>query len=329
MLSPDHLMWTRICAGIALFLVANFAYALWKARRGSASSKSWPTVPGAITASAVKVPRALTSDEDTDCSVEIRYSYRVGAKDYEGKRIHSGRDAMTTRLIAEEVTAKYPVGSHVDVHYRPDRPGTAVLEPRDTANLAALIAFLVVFSCIAGVLIVHSIAGKVIYLHEGGVPLFAFLLPLAAITVGVGGVYDFLRMRRTLSESARWPQAAGTITTSDVVAFQDTERDSDDRERSVTKYRAAIRFAYQVGAREFHSSRWSWGWTAIYGTPEGAQKIVDAHPKGKAVPVFYDPKQPESAVLEPANRQGTLAPLIFGLVFGLTGALMFWAFTEF
>jgi hypothetical protein len=34
------------------------------------------------------------------------------------------------------------------------------------------------------------------------------------------------------------------------------------------------------------------------------------------------------AVLEPANRDGAAAPLVFGLVFGLAGTLFMWLMTH-
>ncbi|MFI5014415.1 MAG: DUF3592 domain-containing protein [Hyphomicrobiales bacterium] len=327
MLSATALLWTRISAGIASFFVANLAYAVWKARRQASSSRHWPTVQGDIIASEAKVPKTHTSDDDTDCSVAIRYRYRVGAKDYEGSNIHAGPSPDTTRRSAEELAAKYPVGSRVEVHYRPDRPATAVLEPKDTGNFVALVVFLVVFCCIAVVLIAHSIAGKVLLLREGGVPLFAFLLPLACIAIAVGGVFAFVQMRKRLHESALWPTTAGTITSSAVTQEESTSRDDEGRETTATKYRADIRFAYKVGGREFHSSQWKWGWTSLYADSMGAQAIVAAHPQGRSVRVYYDPKEPETAVLEPGNKQGTLAPLVVSLVFGGGGALIFWAFT--
>ena len=146
MLSDSALLWTRICALGTLLIAANLAYALWKARRQDSWAAQWLIVPGAIIACAVTVPRVHTSDDETDCSFNVRYRYRVGGKEYEGSHIHVRRDALTTRLLAEETAARYPVGSRVDVHYRPDHPATAVLEPKDPGSRLALIVFLAIFA---------------------------------------------------------------------------------------------------------------------------------------------------------------------------------------
>jgi hypothetical protein len=53
-----------------------------------------------------------------------------------------------------------------------------------------------------------------------------------------------------------------------------------------------------------------------------------AYPVGKSVQVFYDPNEPATAVLEPANPQGTFVQLVFSFVFGAGGLLMFWVFSK-
>ena len=328
MLSDNALLWTRISAVAAVVIAANLIYALWKARRQAAAMTQWQTVPGEIIACEVSVPRVHTSEEDSDCSVNLRYRFRVGPRDYEGSHIHASREAMTTRMLAEETAAKYPPGCRVDVHYRPDHPATAVLETKDERSLTALIVFLAVFVWIAAVLVAHSIAGKVVLLREGGVPMFALFLPFGCTVLGALGLRLYLQTRAKLQSSARWPTAPGTITDSAVEQSQSIEKDDRGRETVNTEYRVDIRFSYKVGGREFHSSNWKWGWTKIYRDPEEPNAIVAAHPVGKSVQVFYDPNEPATAVLEPSNPQGTFVQLVFSLVFGLGGLLMFWAFTK-
>jgi hypothetical protein len=328
MLSDSALLWTRICALGTLLIAANLAYALWKARRQDSAAAQWLIVPGAIIACAVTAPRVHTSDDEADCSVNVRYRYRVGSKDYEGSHIHVRRDALTTRLVAEETAARYPLGSRVDVHYRPNHPATAVLEPKDPASRLALIVFLAIFAWAAGVLTAHSILGRVLLLREGGVPVFALFLPIGCVAIGLLGLRLYWQTRRKLQASGNWPTAAGTITESEVVEALNRETDDRGHETVSTEYRVGIRFSYKVAGREFHSGNWKWGWTAIHGSPEKPAAIVAAYPVGKSVLVFYDPTEPATAVLEPGNRQGSLVQLVFSLVFGLGGLLMLWASTK-
>jgi hypothetical protein len=137
----------------------------------------------------------------------------------------------------------------------------------------------------------------------------------------------FLQTLHKLQSSANWPTAAGTVTNSEVIESENTETDDKGRQTTNTEYRVDIRFSYKVDGREFHSSNWKWGWTAIYRDPGKPQAIVAAHPAGKTVQVFYDPNDPATAVLEPANRQGTFVQLFVSMVFGLGGLFTFWVFT--
>ena len=113
-----------------------------------------------------------------------------------------------------------------------------------------------------------------------------------------------------------------------IASNRNTETDDRGRETVTTEYRVDIRFSYRVDGREFHSGNWKWGWTAIYGDRAKPQAIVAAHPVGKSVQVFYNRNEPATAVLEPANRQGTFVQLVFSAVFGVGGLLLFWAFTK-
>jgi Protein of unknown function (DUF3592) len=229
MLSANALLWTRVGALVALIIVANLLYALWKARRQASSIQQWLIVPGEIIACEVTAPKAHSSDDE---------------------------------------------------------------------------------------------------LRDGGVPLFALMLPIGCTVIGILGLRNYLQTRRKLQLSAKWPTAAGTIMDSEVVESQNKETDDKGRETVNTEYRVDIRFSYKVGSREFHSSNWKWGWTAIYADREKPEAIVAAYPVGKSVQVFYDPNEPATAVLEPPNPQGTFVQLVFSLVFGAGGLLMFWVFSK-
>jgi hypothetical protein len=128
------------------------------------------------------------------------------------------------------------------------------------------------------------------------------------------------------------PIAPGMITTSAIVEekIEDKDKTDDDNtpglkqhtQRFTLRYRVDLLFAYQVGQRDYIGTTWAWGWTAHYGRREMAEKVISQYSKGQKVAVYYDPAQPDIAVLEPANRQGSLAPLVFGAVFAVGGAIM-------
>lgn len=93
----------------------------------SATSKSWPSVPGTITRSEVKVWK---SDGNTHYSPDIAYSYTVEGKKYSSGKITVGDGALDNNVSkAKRLKAEYPVDKEVDVYYDPDLPESAVLQP--------------------------------------------------------------------------------------------------------------------------------------------------------------------------------------------------------
>lgn len=325
MLSASHLLWTRIGAGICLFMVANQIYALWKMRNQVAAGKFWSRTSGKIITSTLSQPDVPRKGDETDTTVDIHYQYQVGGKSFEGKRIKFRGQGGMAQFAAEQLVAKYPVGAAVEVYYDPKAPTHSALEPRNKGNATPHIVFLIVFTIFSAVLIAHSVAGKVLT-NANGVPLFAFTLPLFAIMVGIGAFVQYFMLRRQGAASMKWPTVSGKVTRVSVVAEERQEDGDDGRNRITTVYRPDVQYSYAVGGREFHSSAWKWGWTALYPDEESAKAPAAKYTAGANVPVFYNPEIPEQAILEPGNKDGTAAQIVFGAMFALTGAGMFWVF---
>jgi hypothetical protein len=163
-----------------------------------------------------------------------------------------------------------------------------------------------VFGFIAAILTAHSIAGHVLY-TSNGVPLFVFPLPILALLGAVFSVVAFVRGRRLASASMRWPTVAGIITTSGVIEEAIEDKSNDDKSfiRKIYRYQVDLRYAYQVGKRDFVGTTANWAGTAIYGLRELPEKAAGHYRPGQPVTVYYDPEQPGNAVLEPDNRQGS------------------------
>lgn len=322
MLDAHHLLWTQIAAGVCLLLFAGMLYNLLRLRGQMQAASQWDKVEGVITVSRVEQPPAHVSDDLNDATPIVRYRYRTGGQEFEGDQIAIGGVPMMTRVLAAKLIARYPVGAHVDVHIDPNDPKNALLEPAAQGNLAALVAITVVFGFAAAILVAHSIAGHVLYTANGA-PLFVFAFPALAILGAILAVVSFVRGRRLAGASARWPTASGTITTSDVIeeAIEDTSNDDKSIIRIIRRYQVDLRYAYQVGKRDFVGTMGNWGWTEIYGLREVAEKAASQYSQGQRVTVYYDPEQPGNAVLEPDNRKGSLAPLIFAAICATFGAV--------
>jgi hypothetical protein len=323
MLDAHQLLWTQIAAGVCLLIFAGMLFNLFRTRSQMQAAGEWDKVEGVITVSMVDQPAAHVSDDLNDATPIIRYRYRTGGQDFEGDRIAVGGQPMMTRVLAGKLIARYPVGARVDVHVDPNDPKNALLEPAQQGNLAARLAFTIVFGLIAAVLAAHSIAGHVLYTGNG-VPLFAFALPILALLGAVFGVAAFIRGRRLAAASARWPTVAGIVTTSGVIEEVIEDKSNDDKSfiRKIHRYQVDLRYAYQVGKRDFVGTAAGWGWTAIYGLRDVAEKAASRYQLGQPVTVYYDPEQPGNAVLEPDNRQGSLAPLIAAAICAVAGGAL-------
>jgi hypothetical protein len=327
MLDPTQLFWTQIAAGVSLLLFALMLFGLVRLRSRIKESQDWLKANGEITVSEVRLPSTHTSDDQVDAGVVVRYRYGVGVQTFESECIKFGGPASMLRAHAEALAAKYPVGAKVDVHYDPQSPKDAVLEPKQQSGVVTQLVFTLVFGVIGAVLAVHAIAGKVLY-TDNGVPLFAFALPGIALIVAIAGVVSFVNGREGARLRARWPTTPGMITTSDVVEETIENKGDDDKDivRITRRYRTDLRYAYRVGQREYVGTNRLWAWTAIYGLQDQAEKAISAYPQGKSVTVYYDPARPDVAVLEPDNREGSLAPLVFGGIFAVAGALLLYFF---
>ncbi|WP_035655521.1 DUF3592 domain-containing protein [Bradyrhizobium sp. STM 3809] len=327
MLTASALLWTRIAAGIFGFLALNAGYGVWLQRRKTSGGRNWPVVEGEVVTSEVLVAATHWSADDTDAKPDIRYRYEVLGKSYEGHRIRFASPGGVTRLQADELTGKYPKGARVRVFYDPKRPSQSVLEPANISGTAALIAPFVVLLAVTAVLVAHALAGKVLT-TEAGVPLFAFLMPFALFGFGAVALASYWKLRQERLASRSWPTTPGKITRSGVTV-EITRRENDrGREVEEERFRVAIEYGYAVGARSFHSTHWNWGWTALYSDRASAEAVAAKYPINSDVTVFYDPAQPETAVLDPANKSGAAAPLWVGIVLVAIGALFLFVFTH-
>lgn len=91
-------------------------------------------------------------------------------------------------------------------------------------------------------------------------------------------------------QSRSWPNAPGTITVSKVVEFHDTEEG--------TTYSPYVAYSYSVRGRAFQGTRVAFGAGASSASSSGPGREIARYPVGAQVRVYYDPRYPESAVLQ-------------------------------
>jgi len=135
-----------------------------------------------------------------------------------------------------------------------------------------------------------------------GVALFAFL----ALS-GICGGWGILNLKHAVC-SRGWPQAKGEILSS--------ELKGQSRGKDRTRYYTRILYRYTVNNTDYESGKVGFH-DAMSTDRKYVKGIVERYPKGKEVTVFYHPKKPGLAVLEPGLTVtiGILGPFIFGIAF--------------
>ncbi len=146
MLSP----WVAIVALVGLGLILQALYLGWQRHR----SRSWPQVTGYVSEAWIREETQTRGADDTEWRTsywpEIRYTYQVAGKTYTGTQIQlGGAEGLAHRRDAEAVLAAYPPGAMVTVHYDPQRPDIAVLEPGKATALGARAALGLLFLGVA------------------------------------------------------------------------------------------------------------------------------------------------------------------------------------
>jgi hypothetical protein len=328
MLSPSGLFWTQFAAAIGWLIVGSQLYHLWKIRMNVAASRTWAVVRGVVTASTIEVPDTHTTDDRHDTRAIIHYRYNVGGKDYEGSRVQFGDEILMRRLDAEAMVRKYPVGLRTDVHFEPSNPANAALCAKAGKGVIATVIFFIVFAAITGVLTAHAIAGKMLMMPSG-LPYFALLLPLSALALAAACVYGYFVQRRKARESLEWPSVEGEILAAEVDTETVREEDNNGKSRTVTRYRADVRFAYRIGDHDYISDTLtSDGMPDVHASSRDADETASRYRVGQKVTVHYDPKKPNAGILERGNTDVATALLAVGAFVGIIGTLFLLAFTQ-
>lgn len=134
--------------GAMIFIIGIILYMVQGSQRAKlAPSKFWPSVVGTITSSALEKSH---SQRNAAYSAAVRYSYRVGGKDYESDRIFWGPNEGSQQQMAE-IVAAYPVGRDVWVQHEPRNPANAVLEPDRHTGLTASVLYYAVAIMLLGI----------------------------------------------------------------------------------------------------------------------------------------------------------------------------------
>lgn len=85
--------------------------------------------------------------------------------------------------------------------------------------------------------------------------------------------------------------------------------------RRGTTYRLVIAYSYQVKGRDYIGRQWNY--TALASSDHWAHKVARAHRPGTPIGVFFDPRNPSEAVIEPGLTGTEPLVLMFLIPFNL------------
>jgi hypothetical protein len=116
----------------ALFVAAGLGVVGLSIRNAliAIASRRWLTTEGVVLASELQ----RSEEKSGTYTSQVSYRYSVDGKDYVAERARFGDHiGLGWSAPARRIVGRYPKGARVRVHYDPDKPADAVLEPGMTA----------------------------------------------------------------------------------------------------------------------------------------------------------------------------------------------------
>lgn len=273
----------------------------WEVRKAA----KWRSAEGKVVVSGVRSWRRGPGDagydfHDTEMTNEpdVQYVFRVGGKEYRGRRVTIGEKTSSFEL--EAILARYPVGATVTVYYDPADPNQAVLE-RDFPGWVWGVGI----GCLAAIVVAPMLA-VFFYNHGLGWLRPHLAHPDAAPFVTAAAGFGLLVLLFALSftsyvwKVSRWPTTTGRIVSSGADAYEDW-RDRLARSYPRTFHKAAVVYRYEVNGREYLGDRVRLGVVVSATSPGVARRLAAKYPVGREVTVYYDPQRPGESVLRPRS----------------------------
>ncbi len=143
-----------------------------------------------------------------------------------------------------------------------------------------------------------------------------FVTIFALFWTAFTGLFD----AKTYSDISNQQRAVLFPTTAGQVLQSQVEREHD---ADGTTYSADIRFAFEVEGEQFESDSYRFGVTGHSDQSE-ANRAVSKYPVGADVTVYYDPQNPELAILEPGVGGTDFFMLLFLTPFNLVMLGSWW-----
>ena len=130
--------------------------------------------------------------------------------------------------------------------------------------------------------------------------------------IGLLFIVMAVRNRQRAAASAQWPQTQGIVTNVGMKTRRESEGDD--------WYDPQVQYQYGIGEQQYQGNRIAFG-SSSTSAHARAEEIINRYAVGTPVVVYYNPAQPQQAVLEPRATGGNIIFLIVGLDFVLFAGL--------
>lgn len=144
-------------------------------------------------------------------------------------------------------------------------------------------------------------------------PIGGLIFGLLFAVIGYFVAFTFGKPILDNAKASRdWPDVPGVITRSEVATSHSNGK---------TMYSFDVAYDYEVKGHEFTSSNVFFGGNSSSSYSAGAYQVTARYPEHMKVKVYYDPKNPANAVLEPGAHWQSYVVYAIGLAFLVVGVL--------
>jgi hypothetical protein len=144
----------------------------------------------------------------------------------------------------------------------------------------------------------------------------SLLFAVEAVLIAVFGLFLMwhgLKIVNLAKESSTWPCVPGKITESGIEPL-------GNGQGLIPSFVPRVEYLYQIGSRPFFGSNIRLGGSV--GRESWARAVSSHYPVGSSCSVFYQPRKPQQAVLEPGVRADTFRVSLIGLVLFYSGTML-------
>ena len=147
--------------------------------------------------------------------------------------------------------------------------------------------------------------------------ILIILFSVIFIGIGVGMLIKLLVDFRKAKLSKKWLTIEGTIISSEL----DIETSSDADGDQSTTYIAKVTYTYTVDGTEYKSECINFNYGMRTSNRRTQQAVIDLYFPGRHVTVFYNPQDPEQAVLE-RRVNGAFTTFLVAAIFIVIGIVV-------